>query len=127
MSFPQIVYPSGNTTATLQFMLPPTKVPAYSAAAVRHDNVASSGVRESILERIDNFLDLDMEWVGIGADVTAWAAFMSYALQGGAFQYFPDASLPAFVNYWLEDTNWTAGYKAAGQYTFHLKCRQVVT
>lgn len=59
MAFPQIIYPSGNGTATLQFLRPPTKVPAYSSQAVRHDNVASSGVRESILERIDNFLDLE--------------------------------------------------------------------
>ena len=48
------------------FQRPPNKVPAYSATAVRHDNVASSGVRESVLERIDNYLDLDLEWVGIG-------------------------------------------------------------
>jgi len=36
--------------------------------AVRHDNVASSGVRESVLERIDNFLDLDY---GVGGQVEA--------------------------------------------------------
>jgi hypothetical protein len=95
--------------------------------AVRHDNVASSGVRESVLERIDNYLDLDLEWVGIGGDIAAWAQFMSYALQGGAFAYYPDGSLPGFNNFWLEDTNWTAAYKAAGQYSFHLKLRQVVT
>ena len=127
MPFPQIVYPISNGTATLQFSLPPTKVPAYSAQAVRHDNVASSGVRESILERIDNFLDLEMEYVGIGPDVMAWAAFMNYALQGGAFAYYPDSSQAAFTKYWLEDTNWVAAYKAAGQYTFKLKFRQVVT
>ena len=127
MAYPQIIYPVSNGTATLQFSLPPTKVPAYSSMAVRHDNVASSGVRESILERIDNFLDLDLEWVGVGADVQAWAQFMSYALQGGVFAYYPDSSQAVFINYWLEDTNWTAAYKAAGQYTFHVKFRQVVS
>lgn len=127
MAFPQIIYPVANGTATLQFLRPPTRVPAYSSKTVRHDNVASSGVRESILERIDNFLDLDMEWVGIGADVTNWAAFMTYALQGGAFSYYPDSSQSAFTNYWLEDTNWTAAYKAPGQYSFKMKFRLVVT
>ena len=127
MANPAIVYPFGSGAATLNFLRPPRRVPAYSAVAVRHDNVASSGVRESILERIDNFLDLDLEWVGVGADVQAWAQFMGYALQGGAFAYYPDSSQAVFVNYWLEDTNWTAAYKAAGQYSFHLKFRQVVS
>ena len=127
MSYPQIVYPFGNSTATLTFLRPATKVPAYSQKAVRHDNVASSGVRESILERVDNFLDFDMEWVGLGADVTAWAQFMAYALQGGEFQYYPDASQVGFTNYWLEDTDWDAAYRSPGQFTFHLRFRQVVT
>lgn len=127
MANPQIVFPVSNGTATLLFQRPPRRVPAYSAQAVRHDNVASSGVRESVLERIDNFLDLELEWVGIGTDVQNWANFINYALQGGAFAYYPDASLAAFTNYWLEDSNWTAAYKAAGQYTFKLRLRQVVT
>lgn len=127
MANPAVVYPYGSTSATLLFQRPPRRVPAYSAVAVRHDNVASSGVRESVLERIDNYLDLDLEWVGIGSDIAAWAQFMSYALQGGVFAYYPDGSLPGFNNFWLEDTNWTAAYKAAGQYSFHLKLRQVVT
>ncbi len=127
MPNPQIVYPISNGTVTLLFQRPPRRVPAYSAQAVRHDNVASSGVRESVLERIDNFLDIELEWVGIGTDVQNWANFMSYALQGGAFAYYPDSSQPAFTNYWLEGTNWTAAYKAAGQYAFKLKFRQVVT
>jgi hypothetical protein len=127
MANPAIVYPYGSGSATLLFQRPPRRVPAYSAVAVRHDNVASSGVRESVLERIDNYLDLDLEWVGIGGDVSAWAQFMSYALQGGVFAYYADSSQSNFINFWLEDTNWTAAYKAAGQYSFHLKFRQVVT
>lgn len=127
MANPSIVYPLGDGMVTLVFQRPPNKVPAYSSVAVRHDNVASSGMRESILERIDNFLDLDMDWVAVGSDVEAWAQFMSYALQGGVFAYYPDSSQPTFTNYWLEDTNWTAAYKAAGQYSFHLKFRLVVT
>jgi hypothetical protein len=127
MANPAIAYPFGSDTTTLLFQRPPRRVPAYSAVAVRHDNVASSGVRESVLERIDNYLDLDLEWVGLGSDVQAWAQFMSYALQGGVFAYYPDSSQDGFSNYWLEDTNWTAAYKAAGQYGFHLKFRQVVT
>ncbi|HUI42095.1 MAG TPA: hypothetical protein VL523_09010 [Terriglobia bacterium] len=126
MSYPQVVYDPGTGPVTLQFQRPPRKVPAYEFRAVRHDNVASSGARETVLERVDTFLTFEMEWVGIGADVQAWSAFMLYALMGGPFAYYADASQPQFTNYWLEDTDWTADYKAAGQYTFRLKLRAVV-
>ena len=56
MAFPKIVYNPGTGSVTLQFLRGPRKVPAYFQAATRHDNVASSGVRESVLERVDNFL-----------------------------------------------------------------------
>ncbi|PYV31442.1 MAG: hypothetical protein DMG22_16905 [Acidobacteria bacterium] len=127
MSFPKIVYNPGTGATTLTFLRPPRKLPAYFGVARRHDNVASSGVRETVLERIDNFLEFEMEWVGIGADVQAWASFMAYALEGGSFQYYPDASLASFTNYWLEDTTWNSAYKSPGQYTFKVKFRQVVT
>jgi len=125
MAFPKIIY--GSPQSTLTFARPPRKVPAYVMEAVRHDNVASSGVRESILERVDNFLDFEMEWVGMGEDVQAWHGFMAWALAGNSFSYYPDASQPNFTNYWLEDTNWNAAYKSPGQYTFKLKFRQVVS
>jgi hypothetical protein len=127
MAYPQIVYNTDTGPTTLQFQRPPRNVPAYELKAIRHDNLASSGVRESIIERIDTFLSLEMEWVGIGTDVQAWSGFMNFALAGGQFAYYPDASQTAFTNYWLEDTNWTAGYKSPGQYTFKLKFRQVVS
>ena len=127
MSNPQIVYDPGTGPVTLAFVRPPTKVPAYDYSAVRHDNISSAGVREAVLERIDAFLELEMPWVGVGADVQAWNQFMQFALSGGQFGYYPDASQSAFTNYWLEDTSWTAGYKAPGQYSFKLKFRQVVS
>ena len=127
MANPKIVYNPGTGNITLQFQRGPRKVPAYFQEASRHDNVASSGVRESVLERIDSFLEFEMEYVGIGSDVAAWAGFFAYALQGGSFQYFPDASQGVSANYWLEDTTWNAAYKAPGQYSFKMKFRQVVT
>lgn len=129
MAFPQIVYtPAGSTASvTLAFVHPPRQVPAYSEKAVRHDNISTAGIRESVLERIDNFLNFEMPFVSSGADVAAWAAFMAYALTGGAFQYFPDASLTAFTNYTLEDTDWEAAYKSVGLFSFALKFRQVVS
>lgn len=127
MSYPQIVYNPGSGSVTLTFTYPPRHVAAYNSVATRHDNIASSGVRESILERIDNFLEIEMQTVLLGSDVTAWNAFMQYTLTGGQFSYYPDSSQSAFTNYWLEGTTWNAAYKAPGLYSFKLKFRQVVT
>ena len=124
MSFPKIVYNPGTGAATLEFLRPPRRVPAYFQVAARRDNLSSSGVRESVVERVDNFLELEMEWVGIGADVQEWESFMDYALQGGPFEYYPDASIINFTSYVLEDTTWDAAYKGPGQYTFRVKFRQ---
>lgn len=127
MANPQIIYDPGAGPVVLAFTYPPRNVAAYNAVATRHDNVASSGVRESILERVDNFLEFDMQAVLMGSDVMAWNAFMQYALQGSQFAYYPDSSQQAFTNYWLEQTTWNAAYKAPGLYSFKLKFRQVVT
>jgi hypothetical protein len=127
MAFPQITYYSGSTLFTLAFTYPPTNVAAYNSVATRHDNISSSGVRESILERIDNFLEIEMQAVLLGSDVEDWNAFMQYALAGNQFSYYPDASQASFTNYWLEGTTWKPGYKAPGLYSFKLKFRQVVT
>lgn len=127
MSNPQIIYDPGTGPVALAFSYPPRNVAANNAVATRHDNVASSGVRESLLERIDNFLEFDMQTVLAGNDVAAWSAFMQYALTGGPFAYYPDSSQAAFTNYELEQTTWNAAYKAAGIYSFKLKFRQVVT
>jgi hypothetical protein len=127
MGNPKIIYDPGTGPTTLAFQRPPRRVPAYFLEATRHDNLASSGVRESITERVDRFLEFEMEYVAAGTDLSAWAAFMVYALRGGPFTYYPDGSQPAFINYWLEDADWSADYKSAGQYRFKLKFRQVVT
>ncbi|MGH9449820.1 MAG: hypothetical protein ACRD11_04685 [Terriglobia bacterium] len=127
MAYPQIIFDPGTGPVTLQFTYPPRSVAAYNSVATRHDNVASSGVRESILERIDNFLQIEMQAVLHGADVTAWNAFMQYALTGAQFAYYPDSLQAAFTNYWLEQTTWGAAYKSPGLYSFKLKFRQVVS
>jgi hypothetical protein len=63
---------------------------------------------------------------GLPSDLANWNTFVLYALQGGQFSYYPDSAQSAYTNYFLEDTNWNAAYKAPGQYTFKMKWRQVV-
>ena len=126
MANPKIVYtPAGGTEQTLNFVFPPRKVPGYQRAAVRHDNVSTAGIRESILERIDRFLEFSMDWIKTGTDLANWQAFLDHALTGASFAYYPDASQTSFKNYTLEDTEAKIEYKAPGVYSLSLKFREV--
>ena len=128
MANPKITYtPAGGTEQTLRFVSPPTRQPAAWKTAVRHDNVSSAGVRESVLERVDQFLEINLDWIRSGTDAANWQAFLDYALTGAAFAYYPDASVASFTNYTLEDTDARIEFKAAGVYTLALKFRKAVT
>lgn len=127
MSFPKIVYtPAGGTEQTLNFSAPPARQPAFWKSAVRHDNVSSSGVRESVLERVDQFLEINLDWIRAGTDLANWQAFLDHALTGACFAFYPDASAASFVNCALEDTETRIEFKASGLYSLTLKCRQAV-
>ena len=128
MSNPKIVYtPAGGGEQTLAFAFPPQQQPGYFKSAVRHDNVSTAGIRESVVERIDEFLELSLPWVRAGADLAAWQAFLDQALTGAIFSYYPDAGQVAFANYLLEDTETKLTWKTPGVYTVNLKLRKLVT
>ncbi len=128
MSNPKITYVplAGTPVQTLTFTRPPRFVAPYNRVATRHDNLSTAGVKETVVERVDNFFELTLEYVGIGSNLTAWAAFMEEALQGVQFDYFPDASLPGYATCTLDDTDWKAEYKSPAQYTFKVLFRAVV-
>ena len=127
MAYPKITYtPAGGTEQTLNFDFPPRQLPGYQKTAVRHDNVSTAGIRESVLERVDEFLEFSMEWIRAGTDLANWQAFLDHALTGVAFAYFPDAAQSAFTNYLLEDTETQIEYKAPGVYTVKLKMRKQI-
>lgn len=127
MANPKIVYtPAGGSEQTLDFMLPPRDVPAYQKVAVRHDNVSAAGIRESVLERTDEFMEFTMDFIKSGTELANWQAFLDHALTGAAFAYYPDASVNAFGNYLLEDTEVIASRKAPGAYSITLKLRKQV-
>lgn len=133
-ALPKVVYPSasigvvaGLPSGTLNFLRQPRFVPAFYLNAVRHDTLSTAGVRQSILERIENFFEFEMEWVALIADVAAWKQFMSYALAGGAFDYYADGTKTTFTTFLLEDTKWIPRYKVPGEYTFKALFRQQVT
>lgn len=123
MAYPKIVY---NST-TLNFTYPPRHVPAYDAAAVRHDNIASSGVLEVISERTDLLMEFDVEVIP-SADVSGWKAFLDWAVKGQTFDYYPDASLSAFTTYTLENTAANIARRTPGTWQLTgLKLREVVS
>ena len=128
MSSPYVkfVYNPGSGQVTFQPTYAPRNLPALSPVATRHDNIASSGLKESILERIDQFLELDFKHVP-SSDVTAWKNFLNYALAGGAFQFYLDASSANYINYTLDSTDGALAYVSLGLYSLKLKLRQVVS
>jgi len=128
MANPKIVYtPTGGAEQTLNFTLAPRQQPGYSRSAVRHDNISTAGVRESVLERIDTFLEINVDYIQAGGDLAGWTAFLDFALTGAAFAYYPDASQSAFINCLLEDTGETVAYVAPGFYSVKVKFRQQVS
>ncbi len=62
MIVPKIVWPSAGANELL-FAFPPVGVRPFDRAARRHDTIASSGKRQSLLERTDKFLELDITLV----------------------------------------------------------------
>ncbi len=127
MANPKIVYtPEGGTEQTLNFVFPARDLPGYQKIAVRHDNVATAGIRESVLERTDELLEFTMDFIKSGTDLANWQAFLDHALTGAAFAYYPDASLGPFTNYQLEDSEVTIARKAPGVYSLKLKMRKQI-
>ena len=126
MTNPKITYtPIGSgSVSTLEFQRPARFVAAYNRAAARHDNISTAGAKETVVERVDEFLELTLDRVSQGTDVDAWDAFMQNALAGVEFNYFPDKDQPDFTTFTLEDTNWVAEYRAAGQFSFRVRFRR---
>ena len=59
---PKIVWPSAGANELL-FAFPPVGVRPFDRVGRRHDTIASSGKRQSLLERTDKFLELDITLV----------------------------------------------------------------
>lgn len=129
MLVPKIIYYPGTPSdpVTLNFSFPPVQKPgaAHQRSATRHDTVSSDGSAvQSITERIELFRTLQMDTVP-NEDLPAWEAFIDYALTGGQFDYYPDASDDLTYDiYTLADTDWNPAYAMRGYSKFKLKLRK---
>jgi hypothetical protein len=92
--------------------------------AVRHDSMTSSGLRQVALERVDIIKPLQMENVPWD-DLPAWRDFIDFAIEGGQFSYYPDATLTAFQTFELMDTSFNPKFNVRGLSKFSLKLRLV--
>jgi hypothetical protein len=125
---PQFSYDPGTGVVNFVPTLPPTqKEPEGELQATRHDSFTSDGIKQSVWERTDEFLNLQFDAVPL-SDMASWAALYDYALQGGELTYYPDSTnLLVSSVYTLEDMGWK--YKRVGLnfYSFTMKLRLWVT
>jgi hypothetical protein len=92
MALPKLVYNAGAGAVTLQFQRGPKDFRCELSAKV-HDNVATSGLRERVHERADMLVSFAMPSLVVGDDYDQWAAFAAWALRGGQFDFYPNASI----------------------------------
>jgi hypothetical protein len=116
---------SGNVDFTPTY--PPIgKQPLDCLAATRHDSITSSGIKQSVLERIDDVMTLTFSYVP-ASDLAAWKAFMTWALAGNVFAYRPNAAdNTVWGDYTLDSQDWTPKFVCLGTFSFELQCRKWV-
>jgi hypothetical protein len=123
---PTVAAAATSTQTTLIPTYPPMdKLGADELNSIRHDSITTSGVKQSIAERTETFINLNFKWVP-ASDIPVWQQFMTWALAGGIFTYYPDNTVPQFPvakQYTLEDDNWQPKRVAVGHYSFQLRGR----
>jgi hypothetical protein len=127
MILPKIVYNAGSGSVTLNFSYPPVQKPGTDEkTATRHDVESSSGILQTVVERVVTFRTVQLDFVP-QADLAAWSTFMDWALSGGVFTYYPDATVSGTHDDWqLSDTSWTPAYAFRTFAKFKLKMRKVI-
>jgi hypothetical protein len=111
-----IVYHPAATDITLTIARGPVNFTPYFDARV-HDNLATSGAqRERVTENVDILISMELPHMQVADDLTAWGAFMAFALPGGQFRIYPNVGLSDYYNCVLEDPGWKPGRNAPGKY-----------
>lgn len=127
MAYPKITWNDGaGHVGTVLFQLPPTSKPYTSKAATRTDTFSTSGVKQSVWLRTDELMPIVMQLVQVGDDIAAFDAFMTYALEGGDFSWYPDADVNTSALYTLDDTSWKPEFACFQNFKFTLNLRKEV-
>lgn len=119
-----LIYTTGSGDIEFTPAYPPTgKQPLDCLTAERTDSITSSGIKQSVLERIDDVMTLTFSTVP-QSDLAAWKAFMLWALAGNVFAYRPNAADDTvWREYTLDSKDWNYKWVATGFYSFELQCR----
>lgn len=127
MVLPQITYTDSVGLVNFVPQYPPKgKLAVDALEATRHDSITSAGQKQSVVEHVDNMNAFDFPFVP-ASDVASWQRFMSFALGGGLFTWYPDSTnLNAFEQYTIEDMGWTPKFASPGWYTFSFKVRKAI-
>jgi hypothetical protein len=97
--------------------------PNDGLAATRHDSITSSGIKQAVLERIDDVMTLTFSFVP-QSDLAAWKTMMTWLLAGNVFAYRPNAADNTVWNeYTLDSMDWTPKWVAPQTFSFSLQCR----
>jgi len=124
VSLAKIVYNAGAGAVTLQCARGPRNFRCWYKSRV-HDNLATSGIRERVVEAHDILIAFEMPALRVGDDLDDWAVFMKWALGGGAFEFYPDAALATKYNCVSDDEGFEPVWTAPGQYAAAFKLRIV--
>lgn len=124
---PRFAYNAGLGIVDFTPSLPPNKkTPFAPLEAIRHDSITSTGLKQSVLERIDVMTVLAFDNVP-ESDMASWQAFFQWTLAGNQFTYYPDSTVEAVsVEYTLEDMDWTPKWVSLQNYSFTMKMRTYV-
>jgi len=122
---PQIIYDAGSGSVTVAPTYPDVSKPYMDPLeALRHDSITSSGLRQTMVERVDTIRNIVFDSVP-WSDLPMWAAFFAYAIQGGSFYYYPDATATAFQTFELVDDKVTPQIVSRGMSKLAFKIRLV--
>jgi len=116
MGLPKVTYDAGAGNVSLQFVRGPQGFKCQAKAIV-HDNEATSGIRERVVERTELLLTFSMLALRVDGDLPAWATFMTWALQGGTFAFSPDSDLTDYYNCVSEDEEFSPELRGPGVYS----------
>lgn len=89
----------------------------------KNDNLATSGIRERVLEGNDILIGFTMGHLLVLEDLDEWAAFQKFALEGGQFEFHPNADLADFYHCVSEDEGFEFEKVGPGRYAaaFHFR------
>ncbi len=121
---PKFAYNDGSLVDWTPTYPPMDKTPYAPLEAVRHDSVTSSGLFQTVVERVDEFLILNFKFVP-EADLADWRRFFDWVIQGNQFTYYPDSTVPAtYFELVMEDQSWAPKRDSYKNYSFTVKFRK---